>query len=74
MLFNIKPEQFAILSNECEASVTLVFEELASDKDNYETACQLIGELVITCKRMKDYNFVKYLKQNLVQLIPKVEK
>ena len=71
VLIDIRREQFIVIGEECSDLILILFEELANERDNYSTASQCIGELLVLWKKMDEHKLSSLLKQNLLLLEPK---
>lgn len=71
VLIDIKKEQFQVIGQECQSLVCVLFEQLSNEDDNFSTASNCIGEILVICKRMGDDKLKEFLKQNLLLLTGK---
>lgn len=74
VLVDISQEQFFVIGKECKETLSILFEELANERDNYSTASSCIGELLILCKKFEDKELGNFLSQNLLLLEPKCKR
>lgn len=71
VLIDIKKEQFQVIGQECQSLVCVLFEQLSNEDDNFSTASNCIGEILVICKRMGDDKLREFIKQNLLLLTGK---
>ena len=74
IIYRIKKDQFLFIGEEWSDIILVLFEELAEERDNYSTASQWIGELLVLWKKMEELKLSELLKQNLLLLESKCKK